>query len=63
MSRLVLLFQDYLFSELQTSAMVLTCVPAAIHPLIYSLLNRQFRAEFHRTLSALRTCTCARRPV
>ncbi|XP_076132884.1 D(3) dopamine receptor-like [Alosa pseudoharengus] len=48
--------EDWMFREVQTSAMVLTCVPAALHPLIYSLLNRQFRAEFHRTLSALRTC-------
>ncbi|XP_062396196.1 alpha-1A adrenergic receptor-like [Sardina pilchardus] len=48
--------EDWMFRELQTSALVLTCVPAALHPLIYSLLNRQFRAEFHRTLAALRSC-------
>ncbi|XP_063063823.1 D(4) dopamine receptor-like [Engraulis encrasicolus] len=49
--------QGWLLRELQTCAMVLTCVPAAIHPLIYSLLNRQLRAEMQHTLTALRTHT------
>ncbi|KAM4609962.1 D(2) dopamine receptor-like [Polymixia lowei] len=42
--------------ELETSAMVLTCVPAAVDPLIYTMVTRQFRNEFSKILSSLPGC-------
>ncbi|XP_006628429.2 5-hydroxytryptamine receptor 2B-like [Lepisosteus oculatus] len=42
--------------ELELSAMVLTCVPAAINPLIYTVVNHQFRSEFGRVFSTARSC-------
>ncbi|CAL8325633.1 unnamed protein product [Merluccius merluccius] len=39
--------------ELETSAMVLTCVPAAVDPLIYTMVTRQFRSELSKILSSL----------
>jgi len=42
--------------ELETSAMVLTCVPAAVDPLIYTMVTRQFRSELSKILSSLSVC-------
>ncbi|CAL8258810.1 unnamed protein product [Gadus morhua 'NCC'] len=39
--------------ELETSAMVLTSVPAAVDPLIYTMVTRQFRSELNKILSSL----------
>ncbi|KAJ8265801.1 hypothetical protein COCON_G00149000 [Conger conger] len=42
--------------ELETCAMVVTCIPAALNPLLYTAVNRQFRTEFSKLLSTARTC-------
>ncbi|CAJ1085071.1 D(2) dopamine receptor-like [Xyrichtys novacula] len=47
---------DKLLMELETSAMVLTCVQAAVDPLIYTLVTRQFRSELSKILSAIPGC-------
>ena len=38
---------------METSAMVLTSVPAAVDPLIYTMVTRQFRSELSKILSSL----------
>ncbi|XP_038867484.1 D(4) dopamine receptor-like [Salvelinus namaycush] len=45
--------QSWVLKELETSAMVLTCVPAAVDPLIYTMVTRQFRSEFSKLISSL----------
>ncbi|KAI3357672.1 hypothetical protein L3Q82_016079 [Scortum barcoo] len=45
-----------LLMELETSAMVLTCVQAAVDPLIYTLVTRQFRTELSKILSSIPGC-------
>ncbi|XP_034000434.1 D(2) dopamine receptor-like [Trematomus bernacchii] len=47
---------DKLMMELETSAMVLTCVQAAVDPLIYTLVTRQFRSELSKILSSIPRC-------
>nr|XP_046254111.1 D(4) dopamine receptor-like [Scatophagus argus] len=47
---------DKLLMELETSAMVLTCVQAAVDPLIYTLVTRQFRSELSKILSSIPRC-------
>ncbi|KAM9785989.1 D(3) dopamine receptor-like [Neosynchiropus ocellatus] len=47
---------DRLLMELETSAMVLTCVQAAVDPLIYTLVTRQFRSELRKIFSSVRRC-------
>ncbi|KAM3871737.1 rhodopsin-like [Diretmus argenteus] len=47
---------DRFLMELETSAMVLTCVPAAVDPLIYTMVTRQFRSEFSKVLSSIPGC-------
>ncbi|XP_073325847.1 5-hydroxytryptamine receptor 2B-like [Pagrus major] len=47
---------DKLLMELETSAMVLTCVQAAVDPLIYTLVTRQFRSELSKILSSIPGC-------
>ncbi|KAK7884224.1 hypothetical protein WMY93_027347 [Mugilogobius chulae] len=42
--------------ELETSAVVLTCVQAAVDPLIYTLVTRQFRSELRKILSSFSVC-------
>ncbi|KAJ0064213.1 hypothetical protein NL108_001503 [Boleophthalmus pectinirostris] len=42
--------------ELETSAVVLTCVQAAVDPLIYTLVTRQFRSEISKILSSIPGC-------
>lgn len=42
--------------ELETTAMVLTCVQAAVDPLIYTLVTRQFRSELAKLLSSIPCC-------
>ncbi|CAL9703123.1 unnamed protein product [Knipowitschia caucasica] len=42
--------------ELETSAVVLTCIQAAVDPLIYTLVTRQFRSELSKILSSLPAC-------
>ncbi|XP_072306339.1 D(2) dopamine receptor-like [Eucyclogobius newberryi] len=42
--------------ELETSAVVLTCVQAAVDPLIYTLVTRQFRSELGKILSSIPGC-------
>ncbi|XP_029994675.1 D(4) dopamine receptor-like [Sphaeramia orbicularis] len=42
--------------ELETSALVLTCVQAAVDPLIYTLVTRQFRSELRKLLSSVPRC-------
>ncbi|MCI4380726.1 hypothetical protein PGIGA_G00243490 [Pangasianodon gigas] len=42
--------------ELETSAMVLTCVPAAVDPLIYTLLHRHFCTEFRKLFCTNQSC-------
>ncbi|XP_075901979.1 D(3) dopamine receptor-like [Nelusetta ayraudi] len=45
-----------LLVELETTAMVLTCVQAAVDPLIYTLVTRQFRSELAKLLSSIPWC-------
>lgn len=45
-----------LLMELETSAMVLTCVQAAVDPLIYTLVTRQFRSELSKIFSSIQGC-------
>ncbi|XP_061664246.1 beta-1 adrenergic receptor-like [Syngnathoides biaculeatus] len=45
---------DRLLLEMETSAMVLTCVQAAVDPLIYTLVTRQFRFELTKIFSSVR---------
>ncbi|XP_070695039.1 D(2) dopamine receptor-like [Pempheris klunzingeri] len=52
---------DKLVMELETSAMVLTCVQAAVDPLIYTLVTRQFRSELSKILSSIPGCPLKRR--
>ncbi|XP_027144421.1 D(2) dopamine receptor-like [Larimichthys crocea] len=47
---------DQLLMELETSAMVLTCVQAAVDPLIYTLVTRQFRSELSKIFSSIPAC-------
>ncbi|XP_051913223.1 D(4) dopamine receptor-like [Hippocampus zosterae] len=47
---------DKLLLEMETSAMVLTCVQAAVDPLIYTLVTRQFRDELSKIFSSIRKC-------
>ncbi|KAG5837720.1 G-protein coupled receptor 84-like [Anguilla anguilla] len=42
--------------ELETCAMVVTCIPAALNPLLYTAVNHQFRTEFSKVLSTAWTC-------
>ncbi|XP_033824774.2 uncharacterized protein LOC117373025 [Periophthalmus magnuspinnatus] len=42
--------------ELETSAVVLTCLQAAVDPLIYTLVTRQFRSELSKILSSIPGC-------
>ncbi|KAA8590980.1 hypothetical protein FQN60_001923 [Etheostoma spectabile] len=51
---------DKLLMELETSAMVLTCVHAAVDPLIYTLVTRQFRSELSKILSSIPRCPLKR---
>ncbi|XP_029292404.1 5-hydroxytryptamine receptor 1-like [Cottoperca gobio] len=52
---------DKLMMELETSAMVLTCMQAAVDPLIYTLVTRQFRSELSKILSAIPRCPLKQR--
>lgn len=45
-----------LLLHLETSAVVLTCVPAAVDPIIYTLVTRQFRSELGKILSSVPRC-------
>ncbi|XP_054627746.1 D(4) dopamine receptor-like [Dunckerocampus dactyliophorus] len=47
---------DKLLLELETSAMVLTCVQAAVDPLIYTLVTRQFRYELRKIFMSFPKC-------
>ncbi|KAF7659911.1 hypothetical protein LDENG_00291290 [Lucifuga dentata] len=47
---------DKLLLELETSALVLTCMQAAVDPLIYTIVTRQFRSEFSKLLSSIPRC-------
>ncbi|CAN9515555.1 unnamed protein product [Ophioblennius macclurei] len=47
-------WQDRLLMELETSAVVLTCVQAAVDPLLYTFVTKQFRSELSKMLSALK---------
>ncbi|XP_029687647.1 D(4) dopamine receptor-like [Takifugu rubripes] len=47
---------DRLLMQLETSATVLTCVQAAVDPLIYTLVTRQFRSELGKILSSIPGC-------
>ncbi|XP_061655556.1 neuromedin-U receptor 1-like [Phyllopteryx taeniolatus] len=47
---------DGLLLEMETSAMVLTCVQAALDPLIYTLVTRQFRFELSKMFLSIRRC-------
>lgn len=49
-------FFTQLLMELETSAIVLTCVQAAVDPLIYTLVTRQFRSELSKILSSIPGC-------
>ncbi|KAM8862290.1 beta-3 adrenergic receptor-like [Spinachia spinachia] len=42
--------------ELETSAMALTSVQAAVDPLVYTLVTRQFRSELRKILSSVPRC-------
>uniref|UniRef100_UPI00398E3F72 5-hydroxytryptamine receptor 1A-beta-like n=1 Tax=Pristiophorus japonicus TaxID=55135 RepID=UPI00398E3F72 len=46
-----------LLLELQTFAVALTCVPAAVNPFIYTMLNQQFHSEIQQVITRLRS-TC-----
>ncbi|XP_078098044.1 5-hydroxytryptamine receptor 1D-like [Mustelus asterias] len=43
-----------LLLEFQTLGVALTCVPAAVNPFIYTMLNQQFHSEIGKILSRLR---------
>ncbi|KAM9855241.1 5-hydroxytryptamine receptor 1-like [Aulostomus maculatus] len=43
-----------LLVELETSALALTCVQAAVDPFIYTLVTRQFRSELRKIFSFVR---------
>ncbi|CAK6968247.1 -hydroxytryptamine receptor 1-like [Scomber scombrus] len=45
-------YTDRLLMELETSAIVLTCVQAAVDPLVYTLVTRQFRSELRKIFSS-----------
>ncbi|XP_019746594.1 5-hydroxytryptamine receptor 1-like [Hippocampus comes] len=47
---------DKLLLEMETSALVLTCVQAAVDPLIYTLVTRQFRCELSKIFLSIRKC-------
>ncbi|XP_065817162.1 D(2) dopamine receptor-like [Labrus bergylta] len=48
--------KDKLLMELETSAMVLTCMQAAVDPLIYTLVTKQFRSELSKIFSSIPGC-------
>ncbi|XP_029975528.1 D(4) dopamine receptor-like [Salarias fasciatus] len=50
----VVAWRDRLLIELETSAVVLTCVQAAVDPLLYTFVTKQFRSELSKMLSALK---------
>ncbi|XP_023132507.1 5-hydroxytryptamine receptor 1-like [Amphiprion ocellaris] len=52
----VISWPDRLLMELETSAVVLTCVQAAVDPLIYTFVTRQFRTELSKILSSIPGC-------
>lgn len=45
-----------LLVELETSAIALTCVQAAVDPLIYTLVTRQFRSELSKIFPSIPSC-------
>ncbi|KAM9829342.1 D(3) dopamine receptor-like isoform 1-T1 [Syngnathus typhle] len=47
---------DRLLLEMETWAMVLTCVQAAVDPLIYTVVTRQFRYELRKMFLSIRKC-------
>nr|XP_057940059.1 D(4) dopamine receptor-like [Doryrhamphus excisus] len=47
---------DKLLLKLETSAMVLTCVQAAVDPLVYTLVTRQFRYELSKMFVSFPKC-------
>ncbi|KAG7510645.1 5-hydroxytryptamine receptor 1-like [Solea senegalensis] len=47
---------DRLLLQLETSGLVLTCMQAAVDPLIYTLVTRQFRSELSKILSSFSGC-------
>ncbi|XP_028309857.1 D(4) dopamine receptor-like [Gouania willdenowi] len=47
---------DRLLIELETSAVVLTCVQAAVDPLLYTFVTKQFRSELSKFLSSVPGC-------
>ncbi|XP_049610699.1 5-hydroxytryptamine receptor 2B-like isoform X2 [Syngnathus scovelli] len=47
---------DRLLLEMETWAMVLTCVQAAVDPLIYTVVTRQFRYELSKMFLSIRKC-------
>ncbi|XP_026187306.1 5-hydroxytryptamine receptor 1E-like [Mastacembelus armatus] len=52
---------DRLLVELEASAIVLTCVQAAVDPLIYTLVTRQFSSELSKLFSSVRGCPLKQR--
>ncbi|XP_067863782.1 5-hydroxytryptamine receptor 1A-beta-like [Heptranchias perlo] len=44
-----------LLLELQTFAVALTCIPAAVNPFIYTMLNQQFHSEIQQIVARLRS--------
>ncbi|XP_068609198.1 5-hydroxytryptamine receptor 1D-like [Brachionichthys hirsutus] len=48
---------DKLLMKLETSAMVLTCVQAAVDPVIYTLVTRQFRSELRKIVASIPGCS------
>ncbi|XP_035501959.2 D(4) dopamine receptor-like [Scophthalmus maximus] len=53
--------RNKLLMELETSAMVLTCMQAAVDPLLYTLVTRQFRSELRKILSSVPGCPLKQR--
>ncbi|XP_072537716.1 D(3) dopamine receptor-like [Salminus brasiliensis] len=47
---------DWLLCDLYSSALVVSCVPAAVDPLIYTLLQRHFRTQLRNLFSAKPHC-------
>ncbi|XP_062922513.1 cholecystokinin receptor-like [Mobula hypostoma] len=43
-----------LLLEIQTPAMALSCIPAAVNPFIYTKLNQHFRSEIQRAVTRFR---------
>ncbi|XP_078276454.1 5-hydroxytryptamine receptor 1A-beta-like [Rhinoraja longicauda] len=46
-----------LLLEIQTFAIALSCVPAAVNPFIYTMLNKQFHSEIQQALTRF-CCKC-----